>query len=282
MVKRIIVALDPSEYSRKALDASIWLALQHEAELTGICVLDIPGIESSLGSVPLGASYYARELSQVRIKQAETRIKDLLENFDKKCSEAEVKFKSYKVQGLPSSEIINAAKYYDVLIIGKRTYFGLESLDSEGNSFDEILDYSITPIIAIPKEFEINTYKLKNRKVLVAFDGSLPSCRALQRWSQLAVSGSIEVKLVMSGKDTDYRDHSLDEAEELLNAHGLMNIVKFGTEMDIKDVINQEVLDDYDVIVIGAHSKSSLIRFFTGSFTNYVINKSKNLIFIGQ
>jgi len=282
MVKRILVALDPSEYASKALDVAIWLSKQHNAELTGIAVLDIPGIKASLGSVPLGASFYAKELSEARVKNAKQIINSIIDNFENKCKSNAIKFKSYKIQGIPSTEIIETAKYFDVLIIGKRTFFHFETQSSPGESFEDILDSSVAPLIAIPKQFDITSYTSNIRKVLIVFDGSIPSCRALQKYSQLVVGGDIIVKLVISHKDKEYREHNITEAEELLKAHGIKNIENICSDDEIKNIVTIDELNLDDLVVIGAHSKSSLVRFFTGSFTNYVIQNCKKMIFIGQ
>lgn len=282
MIKRILLPLDPSEYTDKALNIAIKLAKYHNAELTGMVILDIPGIESSVRTVPLGASYFARELGQKKIKDAELRIDELSAKFEKACEGENIKSRIHRVKGVPSDEIIRMSSFYDLLVIGKRTFFHFETQEGPGDSFEEILDSSITPILAVPKQFEAPEYPDKHFKALIAFNGTLPSCRALQMFAHLALDTYAEAKIIMSHKDEEYAQFMLREAEDMLKAHGLSNIETIHTANPIIETVDQEMLDWCDLFVMGPHSESSLVDFFTGSFTKYIINHCKKLIFIGQ
>ena len=59
MVKSILIPLDPSPYTDSAIEIGCRMAKYHGAQLTGLVILDIPGIEKQIGPVPIGASYYA-------------------------------------------------------------------------------------------------------------------------------------------------------------------------------------------------------------------------------
>ncbi|MCO5252162.1 MAG: universal stress protein [Candidatus Kapabacteria bacterium] len=282
MIKRILLPLDGSEYSKKALELAIWLAKYHDAELTGMVILDVPGIKYSFGSIPLGATYYTKLLSDSRLITAKERINGLIHNFNAKCEKHSVRYADYKIEGVPSDAILDASKYYDVMIVGKRTFFEFDSEETDGQSFEKLLDYSITPVIAVPKELNLEKHTNEARKYLIMFDASLPSCRALQRFAQMAVTGNIEVKLFMSHDDEDYRNHELSQAKDLLNAHGFDRVTAEGSDIDIKKLFTPEEMKEYDGVVLGSNSKSTLATFFTGSFTRYVIENSKRVVFIGQ
>lgn len=282
MIKRILLPLDTSEYSRKALELAIWLAKHHNAELTGMVIIDVPGIRHSFGSIPLGASYYTKILSESRLAIARERIQVLFDYFNSECDKHGVFHTNYKIEGVPSDAILDASKYYDVMIVGKRTFFEFDSEGTDGQSFIKLLDYSITPVIAVPKELNLEKHTKETRKYLIMFDASLPSCRALQRFAQMAATGNIELKLFMSHHDEDYRNHELAQAKDLLKAHGFDKVTSEGSDVDIKKLVTPEDMKEYDGVVLGSHSKSTIAAFFTGSFTRYVIENSKRVVFIGQ
>ncbi len=282
MIKRILLPLDASDYCKKALDLAIWLAKYHNAELTGMVIIDLQGIKQSVGSIPLGASYFAKMLSAKRLQKAREHIHVLFDYFNEQCVKHDVFHTNYKIEGVPSDAILNASKYYDVLIVGKRTFFNFESDKSDGELFDKLLNYSITPVIAVPKELNLERHTKETRKYLICFDASLPSCRALLRFAQMAVTGKIEVKIIMSHHDEVYTNHELAQAKELLKAHGFDKVRTEGTKEDIKKLITHDCMKEYDGVVLGANSKSQLVSLFTGSFTKYVINNSKRVVFIGQ
>lgn len=66
MIRRILLPLDPSRFSESAMNMAFNIATVYDADVVGLVVLDISGIHKSIGPVPLGASYYARELETSR------------------------------------------------------------------------------------------------------------------------------------------------------------------------------------------------------------------------
>jgi len=55
MLKRILIPLDPGPYTEKCIELGCIMANRLDAELTGMVILDIPGIEKSVGPVPDGS-----------------------------------------------------------------------------------------------------------------------------------------------------------------------------------------------------------------------------------
>ena len=56
---KILVGLDGSSYSQAAMEYACQIALKHSATITGVAVVDSPGIQHSGGPVPAGAVRYA-------------------------------------------------------------------------------------------------------------------------------------------------------------------------------------------------------------------------------
>lgn len=282
MIKRILVPLDPSDYSKHALDVACTLAKYHKSEITGVAVLDIPGIKESIGTIPLGAAFYAKELTDAKLKTADKRIDELVNEFKETCKANDIPYHVSKLQGMPSDQILEVSKYYDLLVIGKRTFFHFETQDDPGDSFAQVLDHSITPVLAVPKQFDLSKLNHQPLKIMIAFDGSLPACRALQRFAHLAIDEFCDIHLVMSTKDKDYAEYALEEAKALLKGHKLQNVTNYIFEKNIIEIIEEKYLDWADMFVIGLHSKPAILKFITGNVTNYVIENSKKAIFIGQ
>ncbi len=64
MIRRILIPLDPSPYSESALQLACIIAKEYDAEVTGLVILDIPGIEDSIGPVPIGGIHLAEKLEK--------------------------------------------------------------------------------------------------------------------------------------------------------------------------------------------------------------------------
>jgi nucleotide-binding universal stress UspA family protein len=56
MIKRILIPLDSSNYTDTAIEIGCDLAKRHGAELTGMVIMDIPGIKETISPVPLGGA----------------------------------------------------------------------------------------------------------------------------------------------------------------------------------------------------------------------------------
>jgi nucleotide-binding universal stress UspA family protein len=282
MIKRILVPLDPSPFTDSALEVATMIARTNDAEITGLVVLDIPGIKKSIGPIPLGGLYYAEKIEKSKVNDAEERITQLLKNFKEKCENSRVKYKEAKSQGSPSECILDQSIYYDAVVIGLRTHFHFETQDKPGDSLDELLDETITPVYGVPEKLDIPNIPEEKIKVLIPFDGSFPAARAMQRFAQLANPDLFKITLVTSEETRVNANYYLDESEAFLNAHGFTNIRKEWTTESIISAIENKYLNWANLVVVGAHSKRGVFDFMVGSLTKYLIKEAKIPILIGQ
>ncbi|MCP4724091.1 MAG: universal stress protein, partial [bacterium] len=178
MIKRILIPLDNSKYCESAIETGCYMARYYGAELTAITVLDIPGIENSVGPVPMGGSAYAKELREHKKKEAHETLEKVLKGFREKCDTENVQHRVLQESGEPAEEIINYAILYDLVVMGLKTFFHFGTSDEPGETIDKLLEHTVTPGIAVPENFQITG---KEMNVLIAFDGSLPAARALRQ-----------------------------------------------------------------------------------------------------
>ncbi len=282
MIKRILIPLDPSPYTEAALEIGCIVAKRHDAEITGLVILDIPGIKKTVGPVPLGAIEYADKLEHLKEKEAHEHVHKLLSNFREKCTKEGVRFREAELQGSPSERIIRESIYYDLAVIGLRTFFHYPPSDKPGDTLDEVMDRSITPIIGVPQTLTFPDISKEKIKVLVAFDGSLPSASALQSFVKFSMPDAMQVVLLTSDDNNDAAEYHLTQAEAFLRAHSVFNIKKEKTSENIKKIVNEKYLNWADLIVVGAHSKSGIFDFMVGSLTKELIKTDEKLLLISQ
>ncbi|MBN2410157.1 universal stress protein [candidate division KSB1 bacterium] len=282
MIKRILIPLDPSPYTETALEIGCIIARQHNAEITGLVILDIPGIKKTVGPVPLGAIEYADKLEHLKEKEAHDHIHILLSKFREKCSKEGVLFREAELQGSPSERIIRESIYYDLVVMGLRTFFHYPPSDKPGDTLDEVMDQSITPILGVPQSFTFPDISKEKIKVLVAFDGSLPSASALQSFVTFAIPDVMEVALLTSDDNNDAAEYHLTQAEAYLKSHSIFNIKKEKTTENIKKIVNEKYLNWATLIVVGTHSKSGIFDFMVGSLTKELIKTDKKPLLISQ
>jgi len=277
MVKRILLPLDPSKYSDAATDYAIQLALKTNAQIDGMVILDIPGIEKSVGAVAMGGLYWADKLEKKRAEEAHERVKSLLGKFKARCSEKNVQANEAEYQGSPCDWIIKESIYYDMVVMGLRTHYNFETDKEAGNTLDKVLGNTITPILAVPDNYS----SFENGNALIAFDGSLPAAKALQRFVHLAVNENINIRIINSSDKKEEGDIHLQQAKAYVKTYIDRDIETVWTPGNIIDVVNEDHLDWADLFVVGAHSKNGLFDFMVGSLTRNLIEHGKKPVFIG-
>lgn len=282
MIKRILLPLDKSKFTDASIHFAIKMAKAHDAEITGLVVIDLEGIKSSIGPLPPGVSFYAKELEHTRIEKNFQHVDALLDKFRDACSKAGVKHRTGKDQGSPSKTITAKSLYYDVLIMGLKTHYEFDIEDKPGGALGDILGETITPVFAVPQDYFPPQDPKERRKALFPFDGSLAAARTMQRFVQLANPINTEVHLLISHESKVEGDNILNHAEKYLKIHGINNIEKIYTNENIIRFISKNLLDWPDLFVLGAHSKKGIFDFMLGSLSRFLIQEDTKPLFIGQ
>ena len=91
MLKRILVALSGTPFTPVAVKHAVELAKWHEAEVTGVTVVDLDRL-SDVGPRPMGGAAAAASLAEHRIAITRERIEEEIANFQRACEEADIKY----------------------------------------------------------------------------------------------------------------------------------------------------------------------------------------------
>ncbi|MEC5128457.1 universal stress protein [Verrucomicrobiales bacterium BCK34] len=279
-IKRILVPLDPSMYADAATKTACRIAKEHGAEVGGVAVLDSSEITSSL--VPKVGPYYPMMLEAVQKKKQHAGhiLEDCLARFAATCEEEGVKHFETKWEGLPVKKLLASSIFYDLIVIGLETFFHFETRgedEDNGQSLEEILDQTITPVIAVPASGLANF-----NRTLITFDGSLASARALQDFSKFAQPFDFEITIFVAGKPKEEADFLLTEATEFLGAHGLKKVTTREELQPIETSLSPDFIESFDLVVAGIHSRRAIKDFFVGSFAKNLIQKGTKPLFLSH
>jgi nucleotide-binding universal stress UspA family protein len=116
--------------------------------------------------------------------------------------------------------------------------------------------------------------------VLIAFDGSLASHRAVQAFARLLWPERVSVTVVMSHPEEAYRERALEMVEAYLRSHALSEIRTVGTEAEIRGVLEADYLERSDLVVAGMHAKHWIKDFFVGSLTRKLIDHGETALLL--
>jgi nucleotide-binding universal stress UspA family protein len=277
MIKRILVPLDLSPYSLAASGYACAIAKRHRAVVTGMAVLDTPEITGV--DLPFHASLlpYTLQMAAERTEDAKARIADALKRFAETCESQGVGHTQAEFQGVPSDRILETAAFYDLLIMGLRTFFHFETQAGAGDSLQRVLNRCSTPVLAVPSG-EVELFK----NVVVAFDGSPHAVRALRALVAFEPVYDFNVTVVMSDDDSKRAEFYLGQAAAFLRAHGFAKLSTVATGEEIGDVIDRDYIEDADLVVAGVHAKHAVRDFFVGSLTKRLIDYGHTALLLGQ
>ncbi len=278
MIRRILVPLDGSSYTESALEVAFRLSKQRDAEVTGLVVLDTPGIERSIGPIPIGGMHYADQIGSQRTDATKKRIKKLLADFATACDKAGVRHAESRYQGSPSKWIFREAMFYDIVVLGMRTQFDFEN--PTGQNLSDNLELTVTPIVAVPERTPVFSTGNKSRTVIIM--GETPrSVRAIQRFVAVANPEIVEPILFMAHPDESKMEYYLGRATNYLTAHGFAPQEVISTTEPVVNAIKTRFFGSTDLFVVGSYTMKRFRALKIGNVTRSLIDYGETPLFIG-
>ena len=270
-IRRILLPLDPSIFADAATRTACFIAKTHHSEIFAVAVLDSDEIRACL--IPAIGPYYPMMIEEVqrKIQLADQILKECMERCAATCRAADVAHRQTEYEGIPARKLMDSSVFYDLIVTGLKNSFHFETRGNRTEALDELLDYTATPVLAVPADG-----MSKIERVLVGFGGSLGSARALRDFMFFARPYQPEITIVTAEEDKTRADFLVGNAELLLRAHGFENIRRHIGKESVADVFDDlltPVNPRIDLIVLGIHSGNPIKDFFVGSFTKRMIKR---------
>ncbi len=278
MIKRILVPLDGSEFSRNATKHACDLAKCSDAEVIGLTVLDLLGATGQIAPIhAVALKAYHERIKEVKI-DALKRIRYAMGHFREMCENARVRHSEHELQGIPSNCILNAAGYCDLVVMGLRTFFHGPGKQDLGSPLISMLERSVTPILAVPKH--INAVP---KTVLIAYDGSHQATRALHAVANLNLIRPFKHAYLVTSNDYEmHRSFLLKQAAAYLRSHELSDLTLVDTDKDILTVVHEDYIEKVDLVALGVHASRPFKDFFVGSLAKSLIDYDHMPLLLAQ
>lgn len=277
MTNKILALVDGSAYSHSVCHYTAWIAGRLSASVELMHVLGrregVAGGDLS-GSLSLGArSALLEELAALdaqRAKLAQAKGRAILEDA-KTIVEADGA--GPVSQRLRQGDILEAVSELEpeirAIVIGKRGEASGFASDHLGSNLERIVRSSRVPVFVASRSFKPVS------KVLVAFDASASTGKAIARMADSAVFRNMSVTLVHAGEETAAMRALMDEAQLALRAVGLKTAAEFAPgepEAALKAKIAEQ---GFDLLVMGAYGHSRIRSLIIGSTTTAMIRAVK-------
>jgi nucleotide-binding universal stress UspA family protein len=216
------------------------------------------------GAAPAGVRWGEPPLADAR-----RRAEACLGRFSVRCARAGVACKVLEDTGLPWEEIVRESQRYDLVLLGRRTYFHAGTDERVDDTLQQVLRHGARPVVTAPEV-------LGGRGVVVAYDGGMPAARAAQALPATGLDEGEEVHVVTIDPDFTAAATRAGRAAEFLGYHG----IKAAARPVAADTPPAAVLLDQvrrlnpRLLVMGAYGRSRWQEFVFGSTTRALLKES--------
>lgn len=270
MIKSILIPTDGSEYSKVALEYGIYLAEKFGAKVTGLHVLDLRDLEGPLFSDiagSLGFTPYQNYLAKFQ-KILEDRGDLILETFRNSCQEQSIRPDLKRLSGVVPSIIAEEAKKVDLVIIAQRGEHERWASGLLGSTTESVVRKSPRPVLVTPGAFR----ELGN--ILVAYDGSVESNKALKTACELFAFSDTGLKSVVVTSDEKRREALTEEIEAFVSPYQVDVDIECLKGEASKEILRYAQDNRIDLIVMGAFGHSRIHDLILGGTTAYIIRNT--------
>ncbi len=270
---KILLGLDGSPYAHAAIEYACQLALNHNASITGVAIINRPGIQSSSGPMPIGGAHYEVQREEQLLEATEQKAKAILNDFARICDDRKINVVLHADTGSPFSEIIEESKFHDFIVIGKRTFFEYDANETYG-TLERILKNGLIPVLAVPDSVR------EIKKVLVAYDDSIPASKVVHMFLLLGIWNACDITLLTVNDSAQAAQELLGNLGGFFESYGIKPSLATRSGPPDTAVKSYIAENDIDMLAMGAYGRKSVRKFFVGSVTQHLIQETDIPLFL--
>lgn len=272
MIKRILVGLAGTAYTPMAIERAIAIARSQQAELTGVTVV-APWAEHAESAAP----GVPRMTGERREPISDTAIAECVEQFEAECRRAEVPHRVQWEYGDPFTHLVDLSRYHDLMVFGLPSLFHYDFRGGDPEALlIRLVGAGVRPLIAVSRKCPPVS------RVLIAYNGSMESAKAMKRFVQMRLWPDAELKIVTFHPVSKVADMLLEPAAEYCRAHGY-EVCRESNHGDPKSLLLAAAgLWRADLIVMGNSSRSVLLRHVLGDTLLAAIRGTEIPLFLAQ
>ncbi len=276
MIKRILLALDGSDFSKPVTDYGLWLAGKFDATLSGLHVVDIVSLEGSFLHDISGALGFEmfQDFSSKMKEVLEERGHVVLEEFKEVCSAAGVECDSLLTSGIVANEISDKGTIKDLVIIGKRGINEEFEHGLLGSATEGVIRKSTSPVLIVPKSFT----PVKNP--LLCFDSSPNAAKAMHSAAEFSKTLKVPLTVISVAKGDD-AERNLKKAEDYLAPYDIKACF-VAVDDDVPSPVIKKHCEEnsHDLVFMGATHHARLVAMVLGSTAEDIVRNVPCPIFL--
>jgi len=214
MLKSVLLYLQGAKQAAPLVDFGVTLARQADARVRGLTLVDTRGLEEAEACE--SAAYLLIENTQRAV--TETIHQGARAELSRACLEAQLNFDVRRASGNPLEILSAESRFHDLVIVS------LERLDPRlgpGTTqpaltlkdMSRLLQRGVQPLLVMPRRRHVI------ERVLLVYDGSEASGRAIRCYLNLGVLRNAEHRLLAIGRNEAQARASLAEMAEYCASH---------------------------------------------------------------
>ena len=270
MIRQVLVCIEGSPSGARAVEMGVEIARGHGASLVGLAIVDEPDIRAG-EATGIGGSSYKKQRDQSLLEDAQRQVAEWLAGFSERCRAAGVPAQSLEERGRPAATILEEMRNYDLTLMGRHANFTFETAASDRQTRDAVLHQARKPVIVVPEQPPV-----PSPRVLIAFDGSSASKRAVRSFAESGLGADSELHVASADDDGVHAWEMASRGVDILKEYGLpaepQSVVSV---LPIADALLQvrERLGAR-MMVLGAYTRSRLSELIWGSVTRALVEKT--------
>lgn len=284
MLRSILVALDGSSSSVRASQLALQLGREYKSHVEGIGIVNSGWIQR-VEPVPIGGLAIKSSLDHSRMKSAKAKVDEVSTLFRSMCTkEGLVSFSARAVEGDPAKIIADEATAHDLVVLGRDSVFDVDGeLEKIPLCVDKIIREEPRPVLIVP-ESDADAPIVSRQPVIVAFDGSPASSRALHMFALLGMAAGRTIHVLTVAGTSDWALRTAMQASQLLERHGAADVKSIGLGDREAGTPSETVLGltkslGAGMIVMGAYGNRGIREIF-GSTTREILKESPAVLFL--
>jgi len=276
MIKRILVGLGGTPFTTVATKIATELGDLHQAQLTGVTVVDTNKLDK-VGPVPVGGAAYAKRMRERKAQITKEGTEQAIAAFKAHCSKQQVVCRRIEYeQKDPFAAMISEARYNDLIVFGLRSIFDYGFTSDPDKAIIKLLTQGVRPILAVAE-----TYR-PIKKALIAYSGSMESAKALRHFLHLNPWPGVALHIVHFKEGPEKEPFLLKDAAEFCDAHGFevkTDAVEGRARSDLLPFAREK---NADLIVMGNSVNKALLKRLLADTVLDTIKSADRPLFLSQ
>lgn len=272
MFRSILVALKPTVENGVVAKFAVKLATDMGWKLTAMSILDNERLAPS-EPIPMGGAAFKIHRDTTLVEAARVDQERWLRELAIQSESALLAFESVAGEGDAVELLARGAEEVDLVVLGNR--LASPAGDPLATTPLSALVHRLPrPALVVPSEWSESDGR---GPVLVAYNGSLQSARALQCFAMSGLGVGKAISVVTIEEDVDLATNVGTRAVRYLKQHGLeAQPVFLPAEHGVTATLMRTVAETQaSLLVMGAFGKSAVREYLFGSVTHTALSKAR-------